>query len=77
VLAGLAQGGVATLGEPAAASRPVLYVLGFALGLGLLLFHVENVAVRARAFWMQVGIRVVGSWIAAVGVLIGVLALRA
>jgi hypothetical protein len=55
----------------------VLYVLGFALGLGLLLFHVENLAVRARAFWMQIGIRVVGSWIAAVGVLISVLALRA
>lgn len=76
-LAGLAQGSVGAFGEPAAAARPVLYVLGFALGLGLLLFHVENVAVRARAFWMQVGIRVVGSWIAAVGVLISVLALRA
>jgi urease accessory protein len=74
--AGLAQGSVGVFGEPAAATRPILYVLGFALGLGLLLFHVENLAVRARAFWMQVGIRVVGSWIAAVGVLIGVLALR-
>jgi urease accessory protein len=76
-VAGLAQGSVGAFGEPAAAARPVLYVLGFALGLGLLLFHVENLAVRARAFWMQVGIRVVGSWIAAVGVLISVLALRA
>ena len=76
-LAGLAQGSVGTFGEPAAAARPLLYVLGFALGLGLLLFHVENLAVRAQAFWMQVGIRVVGSWIAAVGVLISVLALRA
>jgi urease accessory protein len=76
-LAGLAQGSAGTFGEPAAAARPGLYVLGFALGLGLLLFHVENLAVRARAFWMQVGIRVVGSWIAAVGVLISVLALRA
>jgi hydrogenase/urease accessory protein HupE len=75
-LAGLAQGSVGAFGEPAAAARPVLYVLGFALGLGLLLFHVENLAVRARAFWMQIGIRVVGSWIAAVGVLISVLSLR-
>jgi urease accessory protein len=75
-VAGLAQGSVGVFGEPAAESRPVLYLLGFALGLGLLLFHVENLAVRARAFWMQVGIRVVGSWIAAVGVLIGVLSLR-
>jgi urease accessory protein len=76
-LAGLAQGSVGVFGEPAAEARPVLYGLGFGLGLGLLLFHVENLAVRARAFWMQVGLRVVGSWIAAVGVLIGVLALRA
>jgi hydrogenase/urease accessory protein HupE len=76
-LAGLAQGHVAVFGEPGAASRPGLYVTGFAIGLGLLLFHVENLAVRARAFWMQIGMRVVGSWIAAVGVLVGVLALRA
>jgi urease accessory protein len=76
VLAGLAQGHVGVFGEPAAASRPVLYVTGFAIGLGLLLFHVENLAVRARAFWLQIGMRVVGSWIAAVGVLISVLALR-
>jgi len=76
IVAGLAQGHVGAFGEPAAAARPVLYVLGFALGLGLLLFHVENLAVRARAFWLQIGMRVVGSWIAAVGVLISVLALR-
>lgn len=76
-LAGLAQGSLGVLGEPAAATRPALYVTGYALGLGLLLFHVANLAVRARAFWMQVGIRVVGSWIAAVGVLVSVLALRA
>jgi urease accessory protein len=76
VPAGLAQGHVAAFGEPAAASRPVLYLTGFALGLGLLLFHVENLAVRARPFWLQIGMRVVGSWIAAVGVLVGVLALR-
>jgi len=76
-LAGLAQGSVGAFGEPAAAARPLLYATGYALGLGLLLFHVENLAVRARAFWLQVGIRVVGSWIAAVGVLISVLALRA
>jgi urease accessory protein len=76
VVAGLAQGSVGVFGEPAAEARPVVYLLGFLLGLGLLLFHVENLAVRARAFWMQVGIRVVGSWIAAVGVLIGVLSLR-
>jgi urease accessory protein len=76
VVAGLAQGSIGVFGEPAAATRPVLYALGFLLGLGLLLFHVENLAVRAHAFWMQVGIRVVGSWIAAVGMLIGVLGLR-
>jgi urease accessory protein len=76
-LAGLAQGSVGTFGEPAAAARPVLYLVGFAIGLALLLFHVENLAVRARPFWMQIGVRVVGSWIAAVGVLISVLALRA
>jgi urease accessory protein len=76
-LAGLAQGHVGAFGEAAAAARPVLYVTGFAIGLGLLLFHIENLAVRARRFWMQIGLRVVGSWIAAVGILISVLALRA
>jgi len=75
-LAGLAQGWVGTFGEPAAAQSPVLYVAGFAIGLGLLFFHIENLAVRARRFWMQIGLRVVGSWVAAVGVLISVLALR-
>jgi urease accessory protein len=76
VFAGLAQGHVAVFGEEAATKRPLLYVTGFAIGLGLLLFHVENLAFRARAFWLQIGMRVVGSWIAAVGVLVSVLALR-
>ena len=76
LLAGLAQGHVGVFGEPGAATRPVLYVTGFAIGLALLLFHIENLAVRAHAFWMQIGMRVVGSWIAAVGVLTTVLALR-
>jgi urease accessory protein len=76
LVAGLAQGHVGVLGEEAAARRPLLYLTGFAIGLGLLLFHVENLAFRARAFWLQVGMRVVGSWIAAVGVLVSVLALR-
>ena len=75
-IAGLAQGYVGTFGEPAAAKSPVLYVTGFAIGLALLFFHIENLAVRARRFWMQIGLRVLGSWVAAVGMLISVLALR-
>jgi hypothetical protein len=30
---------------------------------------------HARAFWMQIGMRVIGSWIAAIGLLISMLSL--
>jgi hypothetical protein len=32
---------------------------------------------RFTAFWMQVGVRVAGSWIAAIGLLVSVVATRA
>ncbi len=72
---GLQHGYAGTLGEEAAARRPLLYGVGLLAGTGLLLLHVENIAMRARAFWMQIGMRVVGSWIAAIGLLIAMLSL--
>ena len=38
--------------------------------IGLILFHVGTRVHRYRAFWMQTGVRVVGSWIAATGLLV-------
>lgn len=72
---GLQHGYAGTLGEEAAARRPLLYAVGLLAGTGLLLLHIENIAMRARAFWMQIGMRVIGSWIAAIGLLISMLSL--
>lgn len=72
---GLMHGYTGTFAEEAAARRPLLYLCGLLIGTGLFLFHVENILYRARAFWMKVGLRVVGSWIAAVGLLRSVLSL--
>ena len=54
---------------------PVFYVGGLVVSVGLLLLYSVQVVRRFRAFWFQVGVRVIGSWIAAVGMLM--LALQA
>lgn len=76
VAAGIAQGHAATQGELAQIARPWLWTLGLASGVGLLGAYANAVTDRFRAFWVQVGVRIVGSWIAAVGLLASVLALR-
>ena len=40
---------------------------------GLVFFHVVTRVVRYRAFWVQTAVRVLGSWIAATGLLVLVL----
>lgn len=75
-VAGIAQGHAATQGELAQIARPVLWTLGLAVGAGLLGAWANAVTDRFRAFWVQVGVRIAGSWIAALGLLASVLALR-
>jgi len=75
-VAGLAQGHAATAGELAQIARPVLWTLGLALCAALLATYANGLTQRFRAFWLQVGVRVAGSWIAAIGLLASVLAAK-
>jgi hydrogenase/urease accessory protein HupE len=74
VAAGLAHGSVAVGDE--ALARPVLYLLGLGTGTALLAFHVADLVRRHRAFWLEVGVRVAGSWIATVALLVAAFELR-
>lgn len=66
--------GLLALGaERESIARPALYLVGVLAGVVLIAAHVESLVLRFRAFWMQVAVRVVGSWVAAVGLLIAVL----
>ena len=69
---GVAQGADALAGEEGLA-RPLLYALGAAFApiplAGAALALVE----RAHAFWLEVGVRIVGSWIATIALLAGAL----
>ncbi len=62
---GLANG--AELGEQVS---PWRFIPGFALAGLLLVTYGIGCVRRLRAPWMQIGFRVIGSWIAAVGVLV-------
>lgn len=75
-VAGLAQGHAATASELAQIARPALWSLGLTLGAGLLGIYANSATQRFQAFWMQVGVRVAGSWIAAIGLMVTVLAAR-
>ncbi len=48
---------------------PVFYVGGLTVCVGLLLLYSVQVVRRFRTFWFQTAVRVLGSWIAAAGVL--------
>jgi urease accessory protein len=67
---GLYSGQLNTYAPGEAIERPFLFLTGLAATLGLILFHVGTRVHRYRAFWMQTGVRVVGSWIAATGLLV-------
>lgn len=54
--------------------KPATYVVGLGLGVSLLLFYSVQLVVRFKAQWMQVAVRIAGSWITATGLM--VLALR-
>jgi len=76
VAVGLAQGHAATAAELAQIAKPALWSAGLALGAVLLGAYANALVQRFPAFWMQVGVRVAGSWIAAIALLAGVMALR-
>jgi hydrogenase/urease accessory protein HupE len=77
IAAGLAQGNAATSAELPQIARPVLWTLGLGSGAVLLGAYANAMTQRFTAFWMQVGVRVAGSWIAAIGLLVSVVAARA
>jgi len=64
---------VALSSQHASIQRPVLYLLGLCSSVGLLCFHLESLVLRFPAFWMQIAVRVLGSWIATIGLLVMVL----
>jgi hydrogenase/urease accessory protein HupE len=71
-LLGLAQGAEALAGEDGL-ERPLLYALGAAFApvpvAGASIALVE----RVRAFWLEVAVRIAGSWIATIALLAGAL----
>lgn len=76
-LFGLLEGQVHTYEPEATIERPALFISGVGASIGLILFHVVTRVVRYRAFWVQIGVRVLGSWIAATGLLVLALQWRA
>jgi hydrogenase/urease accessory protein HupE len=49
---------------------PVFYLGGTLVGVGWVLLYSAQLVRRFRASWFQLGVRVIGSWIAAAGILI-------
>lgn len=74
-IAGIAHGHTATAPEIGTLTRPVLYLLGLPVGVLLISAHVVSLMLKLRAFWAQIAYRVVGSWIAAITVLVSALEL--
>lgn len=50
-------------------SDPLLFTVGMALVLGLLMLHVTTLLYAREQLWIRTGARVLGSWIAAVALL--------
>ncbi len=70
LLFGVGQGQANTYDPERELERPLLFLAGFGSAIGLVLFHVVTRVFRYRAFWVQTAVRVVGSWIAATGLLV-------
>ncbi len=70
---GICVGHATSYGAAAEITRPVLFVAGVSTGTGLLLFHIIDRFLRLRAAWSDIPIRILGSWIAATGLLVSAL----
>jgi hydrogenase/urease accessory protein HupE len=77
IAAGLAHGNAATAAELGQIARPLLWTLGVGSGAALLGAYANAATQRWTAFWMQVGVRIAGSWITAIGLLVTVVAVKA
>jgi len=75
VALGIATGHDATWPDRTALARPWLYALGLGMAVAIGWGYVASFALRFRAFWAQVAVRIVGSWIATVTLLVSALAL--
>lgn len=75
VALGLATGHEAMAPELAALQRPWLYALGLGAAVLVLWGYLTSLTQRFRAHWAQVAVRIGGSWIATVTLLVSALAL--
>ena len=75
VALGVAAGHEATWSDRADLTRPWLYTAGLGAAVIVLWGYVASFALRFRAFWAEVALRVVASWIATVTLLVSALAL--
>jgi urease accessory protein len=72
-LGGLTYGWVAAVGEAPDIGKPIPYALGLVAGVFVLFGWVLAFTDRFRAFWVEVAVRVVGSWIATISLLVSAL----
>jgi hydrogenase/urease accessory protein HupE len=70
LLFGLFEGQINTFDPETKIERPLLFIAGVGSSIGLILFHVVTRVVRYQAFWVQTAVRILGSWIAATGILV-------
>jgi len=75
ILIGVATGHVATWPDRADLARPWLYAGGLAAAVVIAWGYLGSLALRFRAFWAQVALRILGSWIATIALLVSALAL--
>lgn len=72
---GIGQGNTASFDERQTVAQPVLYALGLALGPILVASWFAALVENLQATWMDIALRVLGSWIAAVCLLTTALAI--
>lgn len=72
---GLAAGHQAAWPERADITRPWLYALGLGMAVVVVWGYLGSFASRFRAFWAEIALRIAGSWIATVTLLVSALAL--
>ena len=73
-LLGAAQGNFGAAGDPAEIARPVVFSLGLGVAPLLVTSWFVALADRFRTRWMEIGFRVVGSWLATIAMLVASLA---
>lgn len=57
--------------------RPLLFIAGLMLAAGMCVFYIVAGISRLPGGWPWIGVRVLGSWIAAAGIMVGAYAWRA